>query len=409
MMFRYEMKKVFSKTSSRVAVMLLAVMVGIVCWFAMDVYYVNENGEKETGYGAVRKLREAQKEWAGDLDEEKLRRVIEENARIHDTPEAKSDELRQKEIAYSWTQGIHEIRNLLNCSFAEGFRSYDYYRADTLKAGEAALFYENRSGLLKSWLAGEAKDQFSDAEKNYLIQQYESLNTPFYYDYRKGWTQALEYAPTVIMIAMLVLGFLVAGIFSSEFSWKSDAIFFSAFYGRDKAVAAKAKAGFCIVTILYWMTVLVYSGILLLYFGTDGAACPVQADFSGWKCFYHITVWQEYLLTVAGGYVGCLFLAFLTMLVSAGTKSAVLAVTTPFLLIFLPSFLGNIESPAINQILGLLPDRLLQVSTALGYFDLYEFGGKVTGAVPVLFVLYGGLAILLLPVTYRVYRRQQPG
>lgn len=406
-MLCYEIKKVWAKTSSKIAILLLFLLVGITCWFAADVSYVNGRGEKETGYQAVRKLKEEEKKWAGILDEEKLRRVIEENKRINGTPEAKSEDITEKEIAYGWRQGMEEIRKLLNCSFAEGFRSYDYYRADNLTGEEADGFYENRVNLLKNWLADEGKDQFSDAEKSCLIYQYEVLETPFYYDYRKGWTQLFQYAPTVIMIAALILGFLVSGVFSCEFSWKSDAVFFSAAYGRSKGAAAKVKAGLCIVTILYWVTVLLYSGIVLLYFGTDGWMCPVQADFTGWKCFYNITVWQEYLLTMVGGYVGCLFISSLAMLISARTNSAVLAAITPFVLIFVPSFLSNINSSAISKILGLLPDRLLQISTALGYFDLYAFGNKVFGAVPILFLLYGMLAALLLSVIYQVYKKKQ--
>ncbi len=407
MMFRYEMKKVFSKRSSKTAILLLLVIVGITCWFAIDVSFVNESGETETGYGAVRQLKEKQKEWAGILDEEKLRQAIEENNRINATPEANSNNLIEREIAYSRKQGIDGIRSLLNQSYAEEFRSYDYYRADSLCAEDAGAFYENRITLLKDWLSGDAKDQFTEKEKEYLIRQYESLETPFFYDYTKGWIQALEYSPTVIMFVMLILGFLVAGIFSNEFSWKSDAIFFTAVYGRNRAVAAKIEAGFMIVTAIYWAIILLYSGVVLLYLGVDGAACPIQADFSGWKCFYNIRIWQAYLFTVVGGYIGCLFISFLTMFLSAKTRSAVLAVMLPFVLIFLPSFLGNITSPLMNRILGLFPDRLLQISAAIKIFDLYEVGNRVTGAVPVLFVLYAILAILLPPVIYQEYRRKQ--
>ena len=106
-----------------------------------------------------------------------------------------------------------------------------------------------------------------------------------------------------------------------------------------------------------------------------------------------------------GGYVGCLFIAALCMFVSARFKSAVLAVMVPFVLIFLPSFVGSIETAAVTRILGLLPDRLLQVETALGYFDLYTVGGKVVGAVPVLFVIYGILTVALLPVIYYTGRK----
>ena len=114
-------------------------------------------------------------------------------------------ELVKENIAYGWGQGIAEIRNLLNCSYAEGFREYDYYRADALSEDEAGWFYENRISLLTKWLEDEAEDMFSEKEKEYLIRRYYSVQTPFYYDYMKGWTQLFEYSPTVIMIVMLIL------------------------------------------------------------------------------------------------------------------------------------------------------------------------------------------------------------
>ncbi len=408
-MFQYELKKVFLKTGGGAALFLILILVGITCYFAADVYYVNENGEKEIGSGAVRELRAVQKEWAGYLDEEKIRQVIAENNRIRHSPEALSKELVKENIAYGWGQGIAEIRNLLNCSYAEGFREYDYYRADALSEDEAGWFYENRISLLKKWLEDEAEDMFSEKEKEYLIRRYDSVQTPFYYDYMKGWTQLFEYSPTVIMIVMLILGYLVAGIFSNEFAWKSDAVLFSSMYGRNKAVVSKIGAGIFIVTAVYWGAVLLYSGIVLLYLGADGLQCPVQADRSGWKCFYNITVWQKYLLIIAGGYIGCLFISFLSMLVSAKTKSTVLAVMVPFALIFIPSFLANINSASVSKILSLLPDQLLQTEMALNYFSLYTVAGKTVGAVPVLLAVYTALTVMLAPLVYWEYGRKQIG
>lgn len=164
-------------------------VLGVVCWFAVDVSYINHNGEKENGFEAVRKLREEQKEWAGFLDEEKIKQVILENQRISRTPQARSNDYKQ---------------------------------------------------------------------------------TPIRYDYMRGWTQLLEYAPTVIMVVMLILVYLVAGIFAGEFQWKSDAVFFTSVYGRNKAVAAKIKAGVCIVSAVYWLAILLYSGavpVLLVLYG----------------------------------------------------------------------------------------------------------------------------------------------
>lgn len=408
-MVKYEWKKIFSRTGGRAALVLLFVFVGITCLFAADISRVDENGEPQTGPAAVAALKEARKAWAGELDEERIREVIAENRRIQDTPEARSENVTENNIAYGWQQGIEEIRDLLNCSYAAGFREHDYYRANSVTEEEAALFYENRVRLLQEWLADEAKDQFTEQEKAYLVRQYETIPTPFSYDYITGWKQLFTFAPTVVMLTMLVLGYLVAGIFSGEFAQKADAVFFTSIYGRDRAVLAKIQAGFLAVTSVYFAAFLLYTAAVLLYLGADGWNLAVQVDWGSWKCFYHLRIWQKYLLILVGGYLGCLFLSFLGMLVSAKTRSSVPAVMVPVLLIFLPSFLGNLDSPVVSKVISLLPDQLLQAGTALDYFELYTIGGKVLGAVPILLTVYTILTILLLPALYQGYRRKEIG
>lgn len=408
-MFQYEIKKVFSKTGSKIALLLLLGLVALCCFFASRVTYIDENGDHETGPAAAAKLKEVRKQWAGPLDEETLRRAIAENARIRRSPQARSTDVKENDIAFGWGQGVEEIRDLLNCAYAASFREYDYYRADSLSVDDAGRFYENRITLLSDWLSAEANEQYSAAEKEYLLDRYRKIKTPFYYDYMEGWVHLFEYSPTLIMVTMLILGYLVSGIFSGEFSSKSDAVFFSSVYGRNKAVLAKIKAGFCITTVVYFASVLLYSAFLLLYFGADGQSCPVQTDWGSWKCFYPVSIGQKYVLIVLGGYVGCLFISCLSMLVSAKTRSALPAVIVPFALIFIPSFLGNINHPLVNKIIGLLPDQLLQVSTSLDYFNLYSLAGTVLGAIPVALVLYICLTVALLPVIYQIYRKKQIG
>ena len=404
-MVKFEIKKVFLRRGNQIAVALLAVLLCVVCFFAGNISYVNESGETETGFEAVKKLREEQKKWAGPLDEAKIRKVIEENNKISQTPEAKSEDFQENDKAFHKKQGFQEIRNLLNYAYAEGFRDYNYFRADSLKPEDASKFYENRIVLLKEWLSGEGKALFSETEKEYLIKKYESLQTPFFYDYVEGWKQLFLYFPTILMILMLVLGYLISGIFAREFQWKADSILFSSMYGKNKAVSAKVKACFYIVTGIYWCTVLLYTGAVLLYLGADGAFCPVQANSSGWKSFYEMTNMEKYILCAVGGYLGCLFISFLTMLVSGKTKSSVAAVVLPFVLLFLPSFLSNINHPAAAGILGLLPDRLLQLAQGTANFTLYEIGGKVLDGIFLLFPVYSVFCALLLPVLKRMYRK----
>lgn len=371
--------------------------------------WVNEQGESETGFAAIAKLRAAKKEWAGVLDEEKLQAVIRENQRIIATPEAQSKDYQQNDIAYSWKQGIGEILYMLKCSFADGFRSFDHNTANRLVPEQAKDFYPNRVKLLKEWLydpTDSAYNRFSDDEKAFLISQYESLETPITYDYATGWEQALTYTTTITMLCALILGYLMAGIFSNEFKWHSDSIFFSTINGRNQAVWAKIKAGFLLVTAVYWVSILTFSLLTLSYLGFDGWNCPIQ--IFRWKCFYNITCGQYYLLVLVGGYVGNLFTSFLVMWISAKTRSSLFAVTIPYVIVFLPSFIPEfVNTTYVGKILALLPDRLLDTGMSASYFDLLSFGKKVVGAFPVCLLLYFILSLILVPAMYRAYRHKQ--
>lgn len=402
-MLYYEIKKVFARTGTWTALLILAAALGITCYFAVNgIDYVNEQGETEHGIAAVHKLRKEKLAWEGTLTEEKIAEVILENARIIATPEYQSTVTRKKEIAYSWEQGYADIRRLIVNAFCS-FREYDYYIVNSLKPEDAQSFYPNRITHLKEWLDSEAKYMYSDEEKAFLIGSYETLETPLYYTYADGWKQLLEYSPTVLMLLTMILGFLAAGIFAGEFSYKADAVFFSTCHGRKKAVKAKIGAGFVIVTGVYWIVWILYTAIVLGILGSGGVDCAIQVSY--WKSFYHITYWQLYLLTAIGGYVGCLFMLFLTMFVSAAAKSAAVAVIVPFALIFLPSFLSGSNLRSINSVIGLLPDQLLQMGRAISYFNLYHIGGRIVGAAGILLTLYSVLTIALAPGIYHVYRR----
>lgn len=409
-MVHYELKKILGTAGGKVALVLMAAVVMVTFWLAGPcVKWINEQGDPETGPAAIAKLRSAKKEWAGPLDEEKLQAVIRENQRITATPEAQSKDYHQNDIAYGWKQGISDIRLLLNSAFADGFRSYDYYKVDQLVPEQAKDFYSNRVRLLKDWLYDTTDDGYyrlNDAEKEYLIAQYENWETPITYDYTTGWEKTLTYTTTVTMLCVLILGYLMAGIFSNEFKWHSDSIFFSTSYGRNQAVWAKIQAGFLLVTVVYWASILTFSLLTLSYLGFDGWNCPIQ--IFRWKCFYNITCGQYYLLVLVGGYVGTLFISFLVMWISAKTRSSLFAVTIPYVIIFLPSFVPeNLNTKYFGKLLSLLPDRLLDVGMSASYFDLLSIGKKVVGALPVCLLLYCILSLILVPAMYRTYRHKQ--
>ena len=405
-MLRYELRKIFGRTGGKIALLVLAIGLAVICYSAMlQVDYTDENGDSHTGPAAARELRALKNEWAGPIDETALLRAAEENQRIISSEDYNSTDIQRQNAAYHDTQGYATIRSLIAQTYG-GFNEYDYYRLDTLTPDEAGELYDLRVQNLKEWLA-RPDISFSPVEENFLVSQYEAMETPLYYEYNDGWDTLIYYAPTLVMFLLFVIIFLVSGIFPSEHRLKANAIFFSTKLGRSKAVRAKLLSGLVTTTVIYWVAIAVYTIVGLALLGTGGAGGSFQ--LLKWKAFYNLTIGQAYALSVLGGYVGTLFLALLAMIVSALTRSQVVAVIVPYVLVLAANFANSILSSweVLPQILGLLPDQLLQIAQVLDDFNLYTVFGHVTGSVPLLFLLYSALSLALIPLVYRIYRKSQ--
>ncbi len=412
-MVRYELKKIFGSFGGKVTLVLYAAVVVLSCWLAaagelnVGSVWVNEQGSRETGPAAVKKMQAARAEWTGWLNQDMLTRAVQENARINATPQAQSNDVRQNDIAFGWKQGFDPIRELINRSYSPGFRHYDYYTADGITAIDEHTFYSNRVKLVREWLNDKSdvgESTFTQQEKDYIISQYESLQTPFYMEYHDGWYQLLENGIFIPMMGILILSFALSGIFSGEFKWKADAIYFSTTYGRTKGTSAKIKAGLLLITLLYWAGILVYSLFTLTYLGFGGGNTVIQVRL--WKSLYNITMRQAWVLAVSCGYLGNLFLGILTMLISAKTKSAAVAVTMPFVVIFIPVILqGTVD--ALSTFASLMPSTLLEFYQHLSTFDLVTVFGKVFRVADLCIPLYGLLTLILIPILYREYRTKQ--
>lgn len=143
--------------------------------------------------------------------------------------------------------------------------------------------------------------------------------------------------------------------------------------------------------------------MVLLALGADGANCPIQMDM--WRSVYNVTFLQAYLLIVAGGYVGTLFAATLSMLASAITRSTATAIIVPFIVLCAFPFLSRVIT--LPGICSFFPDQLLEVYITMKDCVLVELGGKVVDVVSVIIPVYAAACLLLEPILYRVYKKAQ--
>ena len=61
-MLRYELKKIFGRTGGKIALIVLAIGLAVICYSAtLQVSYTDENGDSHTGPTAARDLRDAKK------------------------------------------------------------------------------------------------------------------------------------------------------------------------------------------------------------------------------------------------------------------------------------------------------------------------------------------------------------
>ncbi len=120
----------------------------------------------------------------------------------------------------------------------------------------------------------------------------------YIYEAADGWKTLLKaaYFPSILIIVILACAFLVSGIFSVEFKYKADSVFFAAKLGRSKAITSKIYAGISTITAVYWFEVILFTLIVLATLGINGTNCLIQTDADNWHSIYNITFFQEYLL-----------------------------------------------------------------------------------------------------------------
>lgn len=377
----FELKKIFSKTSSKIALMVIFGFMIYLVSIANYLVWIDKDGTEITGKAAAKKIREAEQEWYGPLTEEKIAEVITQN----------------------WDQGNREIRTLIAKAFG-GLDNIDTTIVDTLTADDAANFYSNRINSVKDWMEGQG-DWYTQEEKAFITAQYKDMNVPLNYSYTKGWTKLFPAASNLQTFLVFAIGFLVAGIFSEEYRTGAYAIYFSSAHGRGKAITAKIKAGFFLITTVYWISFLLFSFLVLNQLGFEGADSQIQTSMISWGSFYNITFQQEYWMIALGGYIGCLFIDSFAMLVSAKTKSTIVSVIVPFAVIFAPAVIKVINTPLTEKINGLMPYQLVQINSVIGKFYCYKIMGKFIGGVGVLLILYMILSMLIQPVIYLIFKK----
>lgn len=395
-MLKCELNKFFSKMTTKVMLTALLLATLILCYMAVDrVHYKNANGESLTGISKIsagRRLVADKNKWKGELTPEKIAEMAENYHVLMQQYNGDYPAAEYGRIVQSYWDILY---------FASEMYTPDYIEAianmDKMAEKDISHIYDVYADNLKNMVKEYGK---TPEQEKFLEKQYERIDIPVTYKAFDSWDTVVTHAEMYILISVIVIGFLAAGIFDEEFRNHAELVFFTAKYGRSKAVRNKIAVGMLVTTIVYWAGIGILSLILFAIMGVSGFNTPYQimAPYS----FYVITQGQRYLLTMVCGYIASILSASVTMLITAKMHTVKVAVIIPFFMYYVLIFIGRPLSEVTN-VSCFTTNVLIEIDRWLNHPHIFQIGNVVFRQVPFVIALYVVVSVILLPFIYRSY------
>lgn len=365
----------------------------------------NQDGVLQ-GLAGIQYEKEQYTEISVPLTNEYVTKTIREVQELFEDPENVGyDGNEQFLIEDAYWNGIAPRESLLDLiagNYADPNVSAGYSALTDLDVSDGTDFYQARQDKIEKILNDSSKE-LSEAEKDYWRNLNSKVEEPFQYGYYEGWEVIIS-AFELLMFAVLAVCIVIAPVFSGEYQAGTDAVLLSGKYGKTKLTTAKILAALFFGVLAFTLHVLLAFGLPLAAFGTDGWNLPLQIN--GTTVPYPLTFLEGTLINLGVIYLVLLAMIGVTLFLSARTKSPYLVLTVVVPVLFVPMFLSpNGTSGIYNLLVFLTPYQSLVPN--FGSYLSYQFGPVVLDAFAVRTVLYAGLALILLPLAGRGFRRHQ--
>jgi hypothetical protein len=242
-----------------------------------------------------------------------------------------------------------------------------------------------------------------DADKDYLLQMEQGINTPFRYRWVEGWVLILDSAISDMgMIMAIFLAIVLSSLFAGEWQYRTSALVLTARNGWRQLACVKILTGLAFTSEFF---ILLFAGnlaIQLIYMGTDGWDMPIQTIKILAIAPFHMLQAEIYeyafVFLCAIGY-GCI-----VMCISAFAKSNVMALICSLAVIFVPlAIMGNLPL-TVQKLLQMIPF----VGSGQDIFGtkIYHFIGMQIWSPWVLLIAPIMMGIICLPTAVRRWARR---
>ncbi|MGL4336893.1 MAG: hypothetical protein ACRCST_08350 [Turicibacter sp.] len=171
-------------------------------------------------------------------------------------------------------------------------------------------FYNQRLLNLEENIGGTA--MVEDIEK--LVATGANLKTPLQLGYAEGWKNLNNDLTDFATLFMMVIPFIILPIFAQDPKTKMKQLYVATKHGKKTFVKAKIMAAFEVSTIIYGVSMVIFSLSKLSILGFKGANLPIQGSVNFLFCPYNITYFQQFLLNVMIGFMAVLLMVAITLL-----------------------------------------------------------------------------------------------
>lgn len=395
-MLKYELKRIFTKRLNRVLLVIgLALAVVLSFLAATSNRFVTPQGHLETGITATRKLTADKNRNKGLMTPQRISKLIAQDQK--NFREYKDKDESDKVYGTSMQQYL-DVEQLVSYILTG---NEDYNPSVYLDVNPKKLLniYKIREAKIQKLIRQNGK---TEEQRKYLEAQYDKISTPYKYEAPDSWDTLQLYVVTYSIILAVLLGVLASGIFAEEITLKADAIFFSAKYGRNKAIKTKIIAGLITSTGIYWIGMCLFTVISLALMGTSGSHTLMSMLNS--YTIYNVTYGQAFYIMMFAGYIANLLATTISMLVSVIMGSQNIAICIPFFLFCIMPFVGRLGGS--RGIFLLTPDQLNNFQEIMKVNHIYQIGGFVTNQLVMILTIYLIANLVFIPLIYAVYKRR---
>lgn len=365
-LYRAELYKLCYKKTFLIGSVITALILLVYFLLMVSDQITTVNGVTYHGYDAVRMDRQITEAYRGELNDEKVRRIVEE----YGLPSKVEED-------YGWWRDANYLNGFVADYLSDGFiKDWDNYYIPT---GVYAIA-DTKLGKIQE-ARGEA--------------------IPI--AYTTGWQIFFDTLEIGMIPASVLVIISISILFAQESETGMLPLLFTAQDGKEKDARMKIAAAFTLTIIVYSIVVLSVLVLCGCVFGLDGGDCPLGLAVPAWTNIISVTGYIPLLrfmwIVIGFDFLAMMLLCAITMCVSAYCRSTFGAVTRAAILWVMPSLIAAMFGGGLLYLFATsLPLALIMNNV------VYEtiVWGRTT--VKILFALV--LFVVCVEESYRVYNGQ---